>query len=183
MSSNLVCVRIFISFSCWTFCFSCHIIAQGKRCWVLEEHKSVCVNPGLCYHDVAFILVATSNLMIYAVNVIGSLAKNEPLSSHLGTCANALLWKKTYMGTVKGTLKFPFGWYIYRESYLGQPWLTKRYCNSCGVQCVAVPGSSVLSTSACAGEQDTALPCEGCARQERSGREKKTCCLKCGAWG
>lgn len=30
------------------------------------------------------------------------------------------------MGTVKGTLKFPADWYIYRETYLGQPWLTKR---------------------------------------------------------
>lgn len=75
MSSNLACVHIFISFSWWTFCFSCHIVAQGKCCWVLEEHKSVGVNPGFCYHDVAFILRATSNLMIYAENVTGSLAK------------------------------------------------------------------------------------------------------------
>lgn len=52
--------------------------------------------------------------------------QNEPFSSHLGTCANALLWKKTYRSTVKGTLKFPVGWYIYRETYLGQPWLTKK---------------------------------------------------------
>lgn len=52
--------------------------------------------------------------------------QNEPFSSHLGTCANALLWKKTYRSTVKGTLKFPVGWYIYRETYLGQPCLTKK---------------------------------------------------------
>lgn len=52
--------------------------------------------------------------------------QNEPFSSHLGTCANALLWKKTYRSTVKGTLKFPVGWYIYRETYLGQPCLAKK---------------------------------------------------------
>lgn len=35
-----------------------------------------------------------------------------------------------------------------------------------------MPGSSVLSTSACAGEQDTALPCGLCqARQEWQGEE------------
>lgn len=50
------------------------------------------------------------------------------------------------------------------------------------MQHAAVPGSSVLSTSTWAGEQDMACPV-GCTRQGRSGREKKTCCLRYGAWG
>lgn len=45
--------------------------------------------------------------------------QNEPFSSHLGTRANALLWNKTYTSTVKGTLKFPVGWYVFEKHIWG----------------------------------------------------------------